>query len=125
MLPLLVRAVTLAGGATMCRRKLGSPIRATWISPAAVLISFWYSPFGPLFWVRRAPKPMGFAHRHVLEEPVRPARPGAGQAIAGQRQHPAHDVILRIPIPQPTAEEQAEDELRCPGCTRSVVSTLL
>ena len=45
---------------------------------------------------------------HVVKEPMWPAGPGAGQSVAGQCQHRAHDVVLRIPIAEPAPEQEDE-----------------
>src|SRR6266436_4704470 len=49
-----------------------------------------------------------FPQSHVVQEPMWPARPGAGQSVAGQCQHRAHDVVLRIPVAEPTPKQKRE-----------------
>src|SRR2546429_5165665 len=53
----------------------------------------------------------GFAQTHRVREPVRPPGPDAGQAVGWSSQNSTHDVVLVIPVPQPTAEKRDEHGL--------------
>ena len=52
-----------------------------------------------------------FAETHVLVKVMRSARPGTGQPECRRRQHRAHDVVLGIPVSQPTAEHHHKNGL--------------
>src|SRR5215207_3062617 len=50
-----------------------------------------------------------FTEANVMVEPVWTTGPCARQTHTAGREHRAHNIIFRIPVPQPTAEEQRED----------------
>src|SRR5256886_17494063 len=53
----------------------------------------------------------GFPQTHRVREPMRPSGPGASQAVGSSSQDSTHDVVLVIPVAQPTAEKGDEHGL--------------
>src|SRR5438094_6545248 len=53
----------------------------------------------------------GFAQTHRVREPKRPSGTGASQAVGWSSQNSTHDVVLVIPVAQPTAEQGDEHGL--------------
>ncbi len=51
------------------------------------------------------------AQSHVMEKPVGTAGPDTGQSVVTGCEDGAHDVVLRIPVPEPAPEEHGEDGL--------------
>src|SRR5579884_4069781 len=60
-----------------------------------------------------------------MQEPMRTAAPRAGQTVVRQREHSAHDVVLRIPIAQPTAEQKREDGLHVVAVNFGAVAVVI
>src|SRR5256885_4518144 len=53
----------------------------------------------------------GFTQTHRVRKPMRPPGPGASEAVAWSGQDSTHDVVLVIPVAEPTAEKRDEHGL--------------